>query len=71
MNENVERAFKELKSKVGNLKCPVCGGDIAFFPVDTSVMVHQNQGDIPTLSASCKHCGYVMQFVLETLGVHV
>lgn len=77
--ENANKALARINS-MGVIGCPLCGSTegITIDPHGTELpsigaiedaLTKHYVDMIPVLTGICKHCGYVMQFSLQHLGV--
>lgn len=68
---------QKIQSKLGNLKCPICGKTDMFytdvpthvisFPTTESGIDFTKVSYMNCLCVKCLNCGYVMQFHLDNL----
>jgi rubredoxin len=74
---NKKEIVEQLGRRVSQLKCPVCGHQ--SFELGGGYFAHDLQEDlqsrkiggvnIPTVPLVCKHCGYILEFAVGTLGL--
>ncbi len=72
-----ESEKQKIESKLGNLRCPVCGKmemfftdvpcHIISFPSTEKGIDFSKVSYINALCVHCTNCGYIMQFRLDTI----
>lgn len=77
-DEQAHQALAKINSKLRN--CPCCGSNEGFKfdkhkfdigPVENikTVLTNGYYDSIPVMVGYCKHCGFILQFNIQALGI--